>query len=342
MSIFSFKPHQVTKKLIKDLPERAQDVIVRRYGLSDEGNIMTLESIGGMYGITRERVRQIENHALGKIRQSSSMAEHGHIFDEIFETLKALGYVVPEEYALLHLSARPNYKNHINFLLVLGDPFIEEKEDAHFKHRWHMDRKVADAVYKALHKIHETISDDELVSEDEIIQSFRRVLDLPFEVSDNDILKRWLSLSKVIDRNPLGEWGKSSSPNVRVKGMRDFAYLVIRQHGSPMHFTEVTKKIQQLFGKNAHVATTHNELIKDDRFVLVGRGLYALKSWGYVSGIVKDVIVQILTKNGPLMRDEIMDLVLKERYVKPNTIVVNLQDTGVFKKNKDGTYSLAK
>src|SRR3989344_4257118 len=108
-----------------------------------------------------------------------------------------------------------------------------------------------------------------------------------------------------------------------------------------MHFTEVANTITKLFGKKAHIATTHNELIKDPRFVLVGRGLYALKEWGYTTGVVKDVIRQILKESGPLTRDEIIDKVRKERYVKDNTIVVNLQDPRIFKKNKEGKYALA-
>ncbi|HEC32712.1 MAG TPA: DUF3320 domain-containing protein, partial [Candidatus Kaiserbacteria bacterium] len=124
------------------------------------------------------------------------------------------------------------------------------------------------------------------------------------------------------------------------KGMRDFAYLAIKRHGSPMHFTEVAQAITDLFNKKAHVATCHNELIKDNRFVLVGRGLYALSEWGYSSGVVKDVLREILKKEGPLSRDELIDRIRKERYVKDNTILVNLQDTLVFKKEKDGRYSL--
>jgi DNA-directed RNA polymerase delta subunit len=120
--------------------------------------------------------------------------------------------------------------------------------------------------------------------------------------------------------------------------MRDYAFLVIRRHGSPIHFKEVAKLITELFKKKAHVATTHNELIKDPRFVLVGRGLYALAEWGYMSGVVKDVIRKVLEKNGPMTKDEIVDKVLKERYVKENTIMVNLQNPKYFKKNKEGKY----
>ncbi|MDQ5927659.1 MAG: hypothetical protein QG633_97, partial [Patescibacteria group bacterium] len=86
--------------------------------------------------------------------------------------------------------------------------------------------------------------------------------------------------------------------------------------------------------------TTHNELIKDGRFVLVGRGLYALTDWGYMQGVVRDVIKKVLNEHGPLKRDEIIDKVLKERYVKPNTIIVNLQDPEHFEKQSDGAYKL--
>ena len=120
--------------------------------------------------------------------------------------------------------------------------------------------------------------------------------------------------------------------------MRDYAFLVIRKHGSPIHFREVAKQITTMFNKKAHVATTHNELIKDPRFVLVGRGLYALAEWGYTPGVVRDVIRTVLEKNGPLSKEEVIDKVMKERYVKENTIVVNLQNPKYFRRDKDGKY----
>jgi hypothetical protein len=60
-----------------------------------------------------------------------------------------------------------------------------------------------------------------------------------------------------------------------------------------------------------------------------------------MSGVVKDVIRKIIEKNGPLTKDEIIAKVLKERYVKENTIAVNLQNSKYFKKDKDGKYKVA-
>ena len=125
--------------------------------------------------------------------------------------------------------------------------------------------------------------------------------------------------------------------------MRDYAYLVIRRHGSPIHFREVAKLITELFNKKAHVATTHNELIKDPRFVLVGRGIYGLREWGHSGGIVRDVIIEVMKKKeGPLTKQEIIDLVKGERVVKDNTVVVNLQNPKFFDKTSDGKYTLKK
>jgi len=342
MSRISFKPKQVTKRILSPLQERALDVILNRFGLGDDSERKTLEAIGEKYGITRERVRQIENAALSSIRKAESYKGEQAIFDELKEIVHGLGAVVEEDELLGHIAKEKNTQNHINFYLVLADEFKKEREDEHFRSRWIVDDHISREVHGALKRLYETISDDELVPESELIERF--LLELK-EVSDNyrneEIAKRWLKLSKAMSSNPLGEWGKSDSANVKTRGIKDYAYLVMRKHGSPMHFREVAKAIENTFGKKTHVATCHNELIKDPRFVLVGRGNYALAEWGYKPGVVRDVIKDILKKEGPLPKDEIVDKVLKERFLKKNTILVNLQNPKYFKKNKQGLYQVA-
>ena len=336
-----FKPKQVTKRLLSVLSDRGRDVIVKRYGLDDSAKKLTLEGIGKKYGITRERVRQIENHSLMNIRKSKEYAKEKMAFDQLKAYVEFLGAVVAEEDLLAHVSKDKSTQNHVNFMLVVGEEFVKEKEDEEFKHRWHVDKDLSNKIHSSLKKLYSSLSDDELVMEGDMIDSFLEyVEDVNDKYKNEEVIKRWLSLSKKIDKNPLGEWGKSSSPTVNAKGMRDYAFLVIRKHGSPIHFKEVAKAITLYFNKKAHVATTHNELIKDPRFVLVGRGLYALAEWGYLSGVVKDVIKKILEKNGPLTKDKIIEKVLKERYVKENTILVNLQNPKFFSKDKDGKYHI--
>jgi hypothetical protein len=240
---------------------------------------------------------------------------------------------------LQHMSGDKSTQNHIHFFLVVGEDFTKHKEDEEFKHRWQIDSKLAEHIHDSLRKIYSGLSDNDIIPESEIIASFLEyVKDVSEEYKQEEVIKRWLSISKNLSKNQLGEWGKSESPNINAKGMRDYAFLVIRKHGSPIHFREVAKLITEVFNKKAHVATTHNELIKDPRFVLVGRGLYALAEWGYQPGVVRDVIKKVLAGKA-LTRDEVIEAVKKVRYVKDNTILVNLNDTRYFKKAKDGTYS---
>ena len=342
MAQIQFKPKQSTKKLLAVLPDRAREVIIKRYGLGKETEKMTLDAIGKLYGITRERVRQIENYAINNIRKSDVYKGETAAFAELEEMLHSLGGIVVEDDFLGHVSKDKSTQNHINFILVIGDSFNKKKEDDDFKHRWHVNEELAKTVEESLKKLYTGLSNDDLLPESEIINKFLNHLEgISEKYKNQEIIKRWLALSKNIGKNAIGEWGMAQSPNVKTKGMRDYAFLVIRKHGSPIHFKEVAKQITQVFKKKAHVATTHNELIKDPRFVLVGRGLYALKEWGYMSGVVKDVIKKILEKHGPLTKNEIIDKVLKERYVKENTIMVNLQNQRFFKKDKDGKYKMS-
>lgn len=337
----SFKPKQIVKRLLAPLPDRAKDVIVYRYGLGSDTRRMTLDAIGKKYGITRERVRQIENYALDLIKKSEEYKLEKAVFAEIESLLHAFGGIAVEDDFLGHLTKDKSLQNHIHFLLVAGEPFKKKKEDDEFNHRWHVNEELAHQVENALRKLYASLSNDDLLPESEIINKFLNHLeDVSERYKNQEIMKRWLSLSKAIGKNSLGDWGTARSSNIRTKGMRDYAFLVIRKHGSPIHFRDVAKQIEKMFNKKAHVATTHNELIKDKRFVLVGRGLYALAEWGYAPGIVRDVIRQVIEKNGPMTKEEIIAKVLTERYVKENTIAVNLQNPRYFKKDKEGKYSI--
>jgi hypothetical protein len=342
INMISFKPKQVTKSLLEVLPERARDVLEKRYGLGANNESFTLEAIGQSYGITRERVRQIENYGIQSIQKSDIYKKHYDLFIELQKLIDQLGGgVIAENVLLDELAKDEETKKYLYFLLIVGDPFYKSKENPHYSHRWFTERKTADVVERALKNVHRNLNRDELVSESEIVNRFRTELAELAEAHNEEVLKRWLLISKQIGRNPLGDWGPADSPNIKVKGIRDYAYLAVKRHGSPMHFREVAETINQLFGHKAHVATTHNELIKDQRFVLVGRGLYALTEWGYSAGVVKDVLREILLTEGPLSKEELIDKVRKERYVKDNTILVNLQDSNLFKKLANGTYAVA-
>lgn len=334
MANITFKPKAVSKKLLTTLNPRTREIVVNRYGLEKESR-MTLEAIGKTYDITRERVRQIENFALATIKKSKEYKEHAFVFDELRAIIKELGSVVSEDQLMKHISKDPVIQNHVNLYLALHDDFKKHKEDDHFQAHFSTDNKTAVHVREALTKLYTSINEEDLVSEQEIFNRFMSHLsDIVAEFKENkDIIFRYLALSKVIGKNQLSEWGRTSSPHVKARGIKDYAYLIMRKANKPMHFKDVAHEINKTFGKKAHVATCHNELIKDSRFVLVGRGLYGLKEWGHTGGVVRDVIAEVLKEaKTPLSKEEVITRVLAKRVVKPNTIVVNLQNAKHFKK----------
>ncbi len=340
---FSFLPKKVSKNLLTPLNARAKEVITGRFGLGD-GEKKTLESIGRKYGITRERVRQIENFALRLIKKSENfLAEHS-IFEELKQLMKAEGGVVHEEQFLESLTKDKALQNHIHFYLVLHDDFKVDRETEDFNRQWSMDEKIKKTVKDSLESLHTTLGDEEMVAESVLLDRFlNQMEELHTAYKTPEMIKKYLQLSRVLGKNQMGEWGKRTSPNIKTRGIKDFAYLVVRKAGRPMHFREVAKEIFTEFKRKAHVATCHNELIRDPRFVLVGRGIYGLREWGHSGGIVRDVIIEVMKKNDKAMtKNEIIDLVKGERVVKDNTVVVNLQNPKFFEKTSDGKYVLKK
>ena len=336
----SFKPKQVTKKILSPLQDRSLDIVKSRFGLGGDAERKTLEAIGEKYGITRERVRQIEQAALNLIKKSDDYKSEKASWEELKTIISELGGLVAEQELLESISKDEEVQNHIHFYLVLGDDFTKHREDDDFISRWSVNHDLSEKVHGSLKQLYSKLSDDEIVTEGEMINRFIDELkEINIENRDEEMARRWLGLSKGISKNPLGEWGKTDASGVKARGIKDYAYLMMRKHGSPMHFREVAEAITNTFMKKCHTATCHNELIKDKRFVLVGRGMYALSEWGYKPGVVRDVIKEILKREGALTKEEVVDKVLKERYLKKNTILVNLQNPKYFKKNKDKKYT---
>ena len=336
---------RAVSKLLSCLGERARDVIERRFGIGKVFSRETLEAIGQSYKITRERVRQIEEHSLKKMKAAPAFKEVQNLLGELKDLVEKRGGVVPEKIFLNEADsfskAGAGQKNYIHFLLVLGSDFEKLKEDEEFHSRWTTNRDKAEEIHRALKNLHQKIDPANVYSEDDLIVHFADCARTHLKLKEEppaEILKLWLRLSRLLGKNAIGEWGFVSSSQIKPRGVKDLAYLVMKQHGSPMHFTEVAKAITKNLSRPAHAQTVHNELIKDNRFVLVGRGLYALAGWGYKPGLVRDIIKDVLKENGALGKEEVIKKVLKERYVKENTILINHNNRALFQKNPNGTY----
>lgn len=331
---------KICSELIRDLPQRTADVIERRFGLKG-GEKETLEHIGQNYNITRERVRQIEsegfNHILPKIEDYKEM------FVEFDETIQSFGGLKKEE-ELLDFLGEGKLNNCVYFLLTIAKKFNRFQEDENFHSFWTKDenlvkgaKKVIESAIKTLEKYGKPVELDKIYE----IEGKQAAKILG---ESKSAFVSTIEISKRIKTNPEGLFGLNNWVEINPKGIKDKAYLVFKKYEKPLHFSEVAFQIEKLpFNgeRKVHTATVHNELIKDPRFVLVGRGLYALAEWGYQPGVVKDIITKVIQESKKfLTKEEITEKVLSQRFVKENTILLNLQDKGHFVRDEKGRYNV--
>lgn len=319
--------------------EREREIVSRRFGLFDRKE--TLEQIGELLGITRERVRQLEKSVITRLKATAEK-DLPHITDiqtRFVEELSKTGGVS----RVSALSASLTKENsridqaRIAFLTLLSPSLVTLDENDHFYHsvglaKLHTEKQMKDQVAKiieAIKKIAEPTSIDKVAT---------AVKDV-----DQAHVAALASTSKQL-ATLNGRWGLVKWPMVNPKNIRDKIYVILFENGKPLHFNDIAEAIKKSEFKRKDVTTQaiHNELIKDSRFVLIGRGIYALKEWGYKKGTVADIITEVLKKAGePLHRDEIVKRVLKSRHVKETTILLNLQGKAQFKRVAKATYALA-
>lgn len=348
----NLSPSETVQQLLKVLAEKEADVLNRRYGLHGQKN-ETLEDIGVSYKVTRERIRQIERLGIQKLKKDKD-------FDRIIQPIKAAvtqvltthgGFLEERSLLTTLLQIAGDSKEHANatlFLLseLLSDHFERIETSKKYFAGWRTRNaslehfsNLIDSVVKFFEQIEHPLTSDDF------LQRFRASPDATSwpETLTDEVLISLFDLAKSLGHNPFGEYGLAKWGQIHPKRMNDKIYLVLKRQGKPMHFTEIAKAINQVGfdSRRAYPPTVHNELILDGHYVLVGRGIYALREWGYQPGIVADVLVNILTNSErPLSREELVEAVLKQRLVKRNTIHLALTNREKFLKNPDGTFSL--
>lgn len=348
-NLSDFQPSSLVNTLLSNLKQRDREILGHRFGLAGMP-VETLEAIGKKYNLTRERVRQIEKDSLAFLQKHKN-ATKGQALGLIFDTILEHGNIMSEEFLTQTMLVDKQSSGEapaFKFLLNLSDQFMNLRETADFYESWYVPgfnldklRAVVDAFTKILEAEGHVISQEELYRKFQATDFYQS---RSLELTEN-VLKSYLNISRAIQINPFNEIGLRHWSEVRPRDVGDKAYLVLKHHGKPEHYSEITKLINEhkFDVKTAYQETVHNELIKDPRFVLIGRGIYALTEWGYKKGVVADVIREILTAAGhSLARDEIISEVLKKRQVKRNTILVGLSNRKNFiKVGKDKYQAVA-
>ncbi len=336
----------IIAETLSGLEPRQRNVLEKRFGLKN-GKEATLAKLGETYEVTRERIRQIEAGALKEIREKISGSRG--VFDAVKNYLKNYGGARREDLLLgdlraLFSSASPFgiFSAQMKFLReVFGvAKLFPENENLHSF--WFLDEEDKKTAVKLINDLAGILASkkEEVITHKKFDSLFGRAL-VPHGLKDF-IGLNYLSISKKFNTNPFGDFGLSEWPEITPKKMGDKAYLVLKKTSRPMHFRELTKAINlaKFDRRTAYPQTVHNELIKDARFVLVGRGSYSLREFGLLPGTVKEVIARFIKKKGPLNSEEVVASVCSERLFKKNTVLLNLQNKKIFKRLDDGRYSL--
>lgn len=334
---------KIIANALADLNPRQRDVIVARFGLEGKKEGETLAAIGDRFNITRERVRQIENGAMATI--SKNIAKN---HEAVATLAKIKSYIAGKggvagkgdvaEYAatLVKGMAEPQ----LDFLAEASGAFSARREDDDFlplyassEKEWKSAKSFVEGWTGALRSRRGQVFSGAYHAE---LASFVKGAAVPSAVAEN-----YLGLTKRIGKNPYGDRGLSDWPEISPKTVRDKIYLVLKKHDEPLHFETIAQRINEVKFADSQKAlgpTVHNELIKDDRFVLVGRGMYGLRERGYEPGIAREIIAKVLKEKGPLTAKEVVTHVTKQRFFKPNTVVINLQNKAYFEHLSDGRY----
>ena len=337
---------EIIEDIFLILTNKEKDVIVQRFSLDNKPR-RTLESIGQHFSVTRERVRQIEKIALNKLRRTVQTTRLNSINEVANKIIEENGGVILERKLvseiLNNICSTNDVDAHIIKLALNINQTIDKSEKTNLTHPfWRLKgldlsfiNSIITTVIKTLKKKSDVIQDSKLVVQ------VRQVMEEALKSFGDAIVTSALEVDKRIKKTEAG-FGLMTWRHINTRSIRDKAYIILKREKRPLHFVEIANKIAES-GFDKKVVTTqavHNELIRYEQFVLVGRGLYALKEFGYEKGTVADIIEGLLKKKSPLTKHEIIEGVLKQRHVKKGTISLNLQKNPQFVRVGRAVYKL--
>lgn len=337
---------EVIEDMFLVLTNKEKDVIVQRFSLDNKPR-RTLESIGQHFSVTRERIRQIEKIALGKLRRTVQTTKLNLVNDVADKVINEHGGVLLEVKLVSEIlnfirSVEDVDANIIRLALSINSNMEKVEKTNVYSPFWRL--KAIDLVLittvintgiKILKKKGDVITDAKLVTQ------IRQALDEKLSNYTDPMIVAALEVDKRIKRVE-GGFGLMIWRHINPRSIRDKAYIILKKEDKPLHFVEIANKISEAgFDKKVvTVQAVHNELIRYDQFVLVGRGLYALKEAGYKKGTVAEVIEDLLRQKSTMTKQEIMEGVLKQRHVKKGTISLNLQKNPQFVRVGRAVYKL--
>lgn len=333
--------------------DKAKEIIKKRYGLIN-GERQTLEEIGESYGITRERIRQIQAKALKNMKHPISVAkkpllelmekilfQNGGLLSAEEADIKvpeALGGMIDDGSSVLDLLCDLELIQscRIGDIVIYSPLFDGVKLDI-------LSEKIIASVKK------EDLGLD-VLSIVKKIELFKKITDDRFD--PQSFVFRYCRTDPRIEEIGLA----SASPETIFKhytsgyfAKKSWVVLmkrVLEQEQMPLHFTEITNKVNDLMGnseRQVDVRRAHSIMIEDEAFAHSGvNGTYGLTAWGLRKELTPQLIEECMKKAGfPLHWKQIYNYVSKYKNTKPANITTCLETNRLFKKVDTGVYWLA-
>jgi len=325
-------------ELVSALSKKEREVLVFRFGLGNEGP-QTLAAVGRKLGVTRERVRQIEvlaKKAVGRILVRST--EFDPKLDSIVLDLGGVaeGHRVAKRLKI----SNQNELAALSLLLETAPNIQKIKKSKNVKECFVLSEIGQKKVLEMAKEAREML---EAGGKPVSLSQISKKLAKECETSREFASAAMECFSEIGVMN--GKAGLTSWREIVPRSVRDKAYIVLKRHNKPAHYKKIVQmiKAKNFDKKRVNPHGVHNELVRDPRFVLVGRGIYALRELGFKEGTVQDVIREILEETGnPISKTEIIKKVLERKIVNKNTIILNLQEKNDFVRMDRGVYGLKK
>jgi len=358
-------PSSLTKKPINELMEellvkcrnkRSTDVIKRRYGLTN-GEKETLQEIGDFYGVTRERIRQIQALTLRRMKRLENDPRN-YLIEIAEEILYEHDGIINDEEADKFLKLK------CPALSAYGSSLFDLFGDLNWIQRYEIGDIVIYSPYFTVIPLNQL---SEFIFK--ILKNSEGGMNT-FGIADkiNQLNKLWVEnnrfnpltflwkycridprIEEIIktNDNPLSSVFRIYSSGRAVISWIFLMSKVLENEQTPMHFTEISYKVNELIkesGKKIEVRRAHAVLIENKAFAHSGvKGTYGLTAWGFRKETTPELVEECIKKAGfPLHWKQIFEYVSKYKNTKPANIVSILEFNKRFKKIKNGIYGLVK
>lgn len=347
----------IEKTNVKDILQyckpKEQLVLFKKFGLTT-GKEIPLQKIGEVYGLTRERVRQIENQGLMRFRRLIIGNErYLKVIEEAKKILDTNGWFLVEDELIAKLLNKGIGKfngQELKMIVVCDFDIYYLKRNKKIWKGFYIDplfedllSDIAEHVTNYFTRAWQATDLYEFV--DKLKVKYTPSYDhIPY-LQNNLFYTNFFKAIKGISTF-YGKIGLDEFTEVNPKTIKQKIQYILRRINKPLHYQEMATKVMEWFpDKAVKVNTVHNELVKNNTiFVNMGLGIYGLKEWWFQGGTVKEIIERVLETAGrPLSIKDIQKEVLKEKMISPNTIVLTLQKyKKIFERVEKWIYQLRK